>query len=93
MSSPLALEDDGPLCSIPLLMFIIWNSAILGSIDAAPGSGQKVDPLVLLTQSAGPSGLLIQAHLPSQACTLWQLSLMINHADPYCKLLETSYSA
>jgi len=42
-------------------MFIIWNGVILGSIDQAPGSGEKVDPLVLLTQSPGPTGLLIQA--------------------------------
>ena len=41
-------------------MFIVWNGAILGSIDQAPGSGQKVDPLSLLTQSSGPAGLLIQ---------------------------------
>ncbi|CAL5222535.1 g4910 [Coccomyxa viridis] len=46
--------------SIPLLMFIVWNGAILGSIDQAPGSGQRVDPLSLLTQSSGPAGLLIQ---------------------------------
>ena len=41
----------------------MWNGAILGSITSAPGSGEKVDPLNLLTQSPGPTGLLIQAHI------------------------------
>jgi tyrosine-specific transport protein len=53
----------GVLCSIPLGMFIVWNGAILGSISSAPGSGEKVDPLSLLTQSPGPTGLLIQVHI------------------------------
>ncbi|CAK0749359.1 hypothetical protein CVIRNUC_001904 [Coccomyxa viridis] len=46
--------------SVPLLMFIVWNGAILGSIDSAPGIGQKVDPLAQLTQLPGPTSVLIQ---------------------------------
>lgn len=40
-------------------MFVVWNGAILGSIDSS-ASGGKVDPLDLLTQQSPSVGLLVQ---------------------------------
>ena len=61
--------------SVPLLMFLSWDAAILGSLAshpeaaaaAAPGSG---DPLAALAQSSPLTCPLIQASTQS-----WQLSL------------------
>jgi amino acid permease len=45
--------------SIPLVMFITWNGAILGSLDREASSGNS-DPLVQLMQQSSSVGLLIQ---------------------------------
>lgn len=49
------------LCSIPLVMFVVWNGAILGSLDTGAAGG-KMDPLLLLTQRSPSVGILIQVH-------------------------------
>ncbi len=56
-------------------MFIVWNGAILGSIDSAPGIGQKVDPLAQLTQLPGPTSVLIQVIRLTCIQRLQQLAL------------------
>ncbi|CAL8461729.1 g1260 [Coccomyxa elongata] len=45
--------------SIPLVMFVAWNGAILGSLNV-PLSGAKSDPLEMLTQQSPSVGILIQ---------------------------------
>ncbi|EIE25275.1 aromatic amino acid permease [Coccomyxa subellipsoidea C-169] len=45
--------------SIPLVMFVVWNGAILGSLDTLARNG-KSDPLELLSQQSPSVGILIQ---------------------------------
>ncbi len=48
-------------CSIPLVMFVVWNGAILGSLNTLARNG-KSDPLELLSQQSPSVGILIQVH-------------------------------
>lgn len=48
--------------SVPLLMFVVWNGTILGSIEGGVRSGlDKTDPLLQLSQGSPGIGHLIQA--------------------------------
>jgi hypothetical protein len=72
--------------SVPLLMFVVWNGAILGSLEGGMRTGaDKTDPLLQLSQASPTVGPLIQARRRlGRLCLMLDVACSLSYCSACC---------